>query len=348
MHRFTVDYNKDRTSQRSLMDRGFFLSGLPRLILLCRVFGHRPVVDGYNSQYGRQEERRARWVICDRCGIRPEPQGTLNPDDWNLGQPYTGPFNPTQPMSPIVRKQLIRQGHDAGIRLPGSWPANPTGAIGAQVIIGRSGFVSAKVKVGSGSSEQCLAANLSLGPLGAIYVHTEDHGRFLQRRLNGGESLSTESRVTGIDLHNGRLTWKLWAPRDTYFNDCPWWMGRSFAIDPRHYLFGKVTNRTVSTTEKLPATVRMPDGDTYEVTVYLEQWSTGRQRGRRRNHWTATWDCTPGASIPVGRGKDDSGGAFPIQHVTAATPDWPDLVAQAVADHTARERARRNYQHTAA
>ena len=346
MHRFTVDYSKDRPDRRTLMNRGYFLSGLPRLILLCRLFGHRPVVDGYNAKYGREEERRARWVECGRCGIRPEPQGTLDPDDWDLGQPYTGPFNPTQPMSPLVRKRLIRQGHDAGIRLPGFWPANPTSAIGAQVVIGRTFTTSAELKVGSGSSEQCLAAHISVGPLGAIYVHTEDHGQFIQRRLNGNPDLSTESRVTGIDFHRGRLTWNLWAPRDSSSRSTPWWMSGRIPIDPRHYLLGPVTNRKVSTTDKMPATVRMADGDTYEVTVHLVQWSIGRTRGRRRDHWTVDWNYKPG--IPYRAGDSYFSGNHPIQHVTADMPNWPALAAQSIADFFNHDRARHDYQHTAA
>lgn len=348
MHRFTVDYSKDRPDPRVLMNRGYFLHRLPRLIILCRLFGHRPTVDGYDSQYGREEERRARWVICGRCGIRPEPQGILNPDNWDLGQPYTGPFTRAKLLSPTVAKQLARGLKPVHQPIPGPWPAKPTSAVGAQVIIGRSNFISAQVKVGSGSSEQCLAADLSLGPLGAIYLHTEDHGQFIQRRLNAGKLLSTESRVTGIDVWRGRLEWRLWANRDTRSKDDPWWMHGSIPIDPRHYLFGKVTNRTVSTTEKTPATVTMPEGDTYEVTVRLEQWSIGRQRGRRRDHWTAVWDCSPGTSIPTGHGKDQSGGSFPIQHVTTNTPNWPAVVAQAVADRIARDRARHDYQHSTA
>ena len=173
MHRFTVDYSKDRPDPRTLMNRGFFLHDLPRLILLCRIFGHRPVVDGYDSQYGREEDRRARWINCGRCGIRPEPQGVLDPDEWNLGQRYTGAFLRTRPPSPTVAKKLAeRVLPPAPQPLPGPWPSNPTSAIGAQVIIGRAMSLSAQVKVGSRSSEQCLAAHLSLGPLGAIYVHT--------------------------------------------------------------------------------------------------------------------------------------------------------------------------------
>jgi len=347
VHRFTVDYNKDRTSQRSLMDRGFFLHGLPRLILLCRLFGHRPTVDGYNSRYGREEDRRARWVICGRCGLRPEPQGMVDPDDWDLGQRYTGEFTRTRPPSPTVAKKLAERGLAVPqTRLPGPWPKNPTSAIGAQVIIGRANFISAQVKVGSRISEQCLAANLSLGPIGAIYVHTEEHGRFIQHLLNPGRALSTESRETGISFWRGRLEWKLWAPRDTHSKTDPWWMRGSIPIDPRHYLFGKVTNRKVSATEKMPATVRMPEGDSYDVAVRLEQWSIGRQRGRRRDHWTAEWEYKPG--IPYRNGDSYFSGNHPIHHVTADTPRWPDLVAQSVADHITRDRARYNYEHTAA
>jgi hypothetical protein len=342
MHWFTVDYSKDRSADRwVLMNRGFFLSGLPRVILLCRLIGHRPVVDGYDSKYGPEEERRARWINCGQCGIRPEPQGWLDPDQWHLGQRYTGPFNPTQPMSPTVRKQLIRLGHDAGIRLPGDWSMNPESAVGAQVIIGRSNFVSAQLKVGSGSSEQCLAASISLGPLGAIYVHTEDHGRFIQRRFNGNRDLSTESRVTGVDLHRGRLNWKLWAPRDSSSKDDPWWWRGSIPIDPRHYLLGKVTNRQVSVTAKAPATVRMPDGEAYEVTVRLECWSIGRQRGRRREHWTLDWDCKPG--IPYRAGDSWFGGSQPVQHLTTDTPNWPQVAAEEIAARCVRDRARYGY-----
>lgn len=337
MHRFTVDYSKDRPDPRVLMNRGFFCHGLPRLILPCRLSGHRPVVDGYDSQYGDRD--RARWVICDRCGIRPEPQGFLDPDQWQLGQKYTGPFNPTQPMAPAARKKLISMGMDEGIRLPGAWPSNPTSAIGCQLIVGRTYGFSTEVKVGNPTSEQCLAGHISLGPIGALYAHTEDHGRFIQRRLN---NTKRESRETGLRLRHGRLEWRLWAPRDHSKKSDPWWMRGEVPVDPRHYLFGKVTNRSVSSTDKMPATVRMPEGDTYDVTVRLECWSIGRQRGRRREHWTAEWDYKPG--IPYRNGDSYYGGNHPIQHVTADTPDWPALVAASVADFIARNRASHDYQ----
>lgn len=345
MHRFSVDYSKDRPDPRVLMNRGFFLSGLPRLILTCRTFGHRPVVDGYDSMYGPQEQRRARWITCDRCGIRPEPQGHLDPEEWDLGQHYTGPFNPTQPLSPAVRKQLIRRGHDAGIRQPGAWPANPDSAIGAQVIIGRSSFLSARIKVGSRSSEQCLAVNLSLGPLGAIYLHAEDHGRFLQRRLNGNKDLATESREIGIDFDHGRLSWTLWANRDTWSKDDPKWMRGSIPVDPRHHLLGPRKNCKVSETDKVPAVVRMPEGDSYDVTVHLEQWETRRTRGRARTFWRAEWACKKG--IPVRnhdwKGDETYSCSWQIEGVTPDNPRWPHVVAAAAAEQCSRGRARYGY-----
>jgi len=94
-HRFTVDYRKrDGERPGTLLNRGYFLTGLPRLILLCRLLGHRPVVDGTT---GYRDRPGHRWVCCDRCGVRPDPQGQLDPDRWNIGDRYTGPFDRTRP-----------------------------------------------------------------------------------------------------------------------------------------------------------------------------------------------------------------------------------------------------------
>lgn len=345
MHRFTVDYSKDRPDPRVLMNRGFFLHGLPRLIAACRIFGHKPVVDGYDSKYGPEERRRSRWVICDRCGIRPDPQGNLDPDQWQLGQPYTGPLTgrhfPEQAAHQLAKRGIVHRTPTT----PGPWPTRPESAVGAQVIIGRSNIIGAHIKVGSSSSEQCLAANLSLGPLGAIYVHTEDHGRFLQRRLNGNQDLSTESRESGISIHGGRLSWTLWSNRDTWSKTDPAWMRGSFHIDPRHHLLGPLKNHKVSETDRVPAVVRMPEGDTHEVTVHLEQWERRRTRGRAQTYWMAQWDCKAG--IPVRnhdwKGDETFSCSWPIRGVTPDNPRWPYVIAAAAAEDCSRERARYNY-----
>ena len=86
----TVDYAKDHEGGPwTLLSRGFRLHDVPRLMLLCRLLGHRPVVDGYGPT--GPGLHAARWVVCDRCGVRPDPQGALDPEHWSVGQPYTAP-----------------------------------------------------------------------------------------------------------------------------------------------------------------------------------------------------------------------------------------------------------------
>lgn len=343
MHRFTVDYSKDRPDRRVLMDRGFFLHGLPRLIALCRLLGHKPTVDGYNSKYGREEERRARWVFCGRCGIRTDPQGVLDPNEWDLGQPYTGPVSNAPRLSPVVRKRLAERGLEpTSTGLPGPWPKNPTSAIGAQVIIGRSSFLSIGFKVGSGSSEQCLAANISLGPLGAIYVHTEDHGQFIQRWLNGSKDLSNESRETGISIWHGRLEWKLWAPRDSRSKDDPWWMRGSIHLDPRHYLLGGRVCDVEKLTEKTDATVTMPDGSVHAVQVRLERWTSGRKRGRKTVRYEADWSSREGIPVRFDNAWYGSGVTVPEQSVDNG--QWIQEACTQIAAQCTKERVRNDYQ----
>lgn len=338
MHRFTVDYRKHRPDHGALVNRGYFLNGLPRLIALCRLLGHKPVVDGYDSQHGDKE--CARWVCCDRCGIRPEPQGFLDPDQWNLGQRYIGPFNPTQPMSPVVRKQLTSRGHDAGIRQPGAWPSKPTSDIGAQLIIGRSyGGAGFDIKVGSPTSEQCLAAHISLSPLGALHVHTEDHGRWIQKLLNNKE---WESRETGLRLERGSFSWRVWAPRDSSSIHDPWWMRGSVHIDPRHYLLGPDRGNCTRHSPETQATVYMPDGTQYDVTLTLERWERGRTRGRKAVTWEADWSCRGG--IPVRFDRSVHGANVKVGEQSATSEQWIQEACAAIAAKCAQDRARYGYE----
>lgn len=345
MYVHTVDYDKDRPDPKVLLHRGYFANGLPRLMPLCRAFGHKPVVDGYDSKYGDRD--RARWIACDRCGVRPDPQGFLDPDEWDVGQPCTGPFSPGQPMSPTVRKQLLRTGNDAGIRQPGAWPTRPEGAIGAELVIGRSRSIGIGFKVGNAGSEQPLAAHIGLGRLGALYVHTERHGRGIQRRLN---PTGFESRETEIDFHHGRVWWNVWAPRDEHKASDPKWMRGNANINPAHYLLGPRKGEIIDRTDKEPTTVHMPDGTTYDVTVQLEKWQRGRPRGKKTIHWTLTWDCGPG--IPVRnhdwKGDEYFGGNMPFPTATAGAHQWVQAAAALIAEHCAADRARYNYRAPAA
>jgi hypothetical protein len=284
-------------------------------------------------------------VACDRCGMRANPQGNLDPDQWDIGQPYTGPLTPTKPLVETVVKQLARRGiKPAQAGQPGPFPAQPVGTVGGEVHIGKSKWrtVGIDFKIGNCGSEQVLAASLRLGPLGSLYLHTEDHGRWLQRRLN---PTGYQSRETGLSLYQGRLSWQVWARRDGHRATDPKWMSGSVSIDPRDYLLGPSRNRKVSETERMPVTVYMPEGDTHQVTVHLEQWETRRTRGRATTYWMAEWDCKAG--IPIRnhdwKGDETFSCTWMIEGVTPDTPRWPYILAAKAAEQCTRDRARYGY-----
>jgi hypothetical protein len=315
VHTFTIDRSKDRPDPRVLLHRSYHAHGVPRLMALCRLLGHKPVVDGYDSEHNSD---RARWVCCDRCGVRPEPQGPLGADRWNLGDRYTG-------------------------ALPGPWPDKPEGALGAELIIGRSHSIGADIKVGNPGSEHVLEAHIGLGPVGALYVNTERFGQWIQRRLN---PVGYNSREIGFSIYDGDLSWKLWAKRDKWSKTDPKWMQGSFSIDPRQHLLGPRRNYKLSETEKVPVVVRMPEGDNYDVLVHLERWETRRTRGRARTFWRAEWESEAG--IPVRnhswKGDEYYSSSWVIDGVTPDTPRWPYILAAKAAEQCTRDRARYGYQ----
>ena len=315
----SIDRNSGNDRQAALLvSRTFWISDVPRLIPLCRLLGHKPVVDGTDTP--------RRWVACDRCGMRADPQGNLDPDRWDIGQPYTGPLT----ASPSGR--------------PGPFPAPPVGTVGGAFHIGKSKWrtVGIDVKVGNCGSEQVLAASLRLGPLGSLYLHTEDHGRWLQRRLN---PTGYQSRETGLSYYQGRLSWNLWARRDEHRATDPKWMSGSIVIDPRHHLLGPARNRKVSETDRVPVTVYMPEGDTHQVTVHLEKWETRRSRGRASTYWLAQWSSEAG--IPVRnhdwKGDNTYSASWVVEGVTPDMPRWPYLLAAKAAEQCTRDRARYGY-----
>lgn len=340
MHARSINRNRGDDRQPTLfVSRTFWVSDVPRLIPLCRLLGHKPVVDGTSTP--------CRWVVCDRCGVRANPQGNLDPDQWDIGQPYPGPFNTEPPLSPTVRKQFERKGiTPARAGEPGPVPAHPTSTVGGEIHLGKSKWrtVGIDFKVGNPGSEQVLAASLRLGPLGSLYLHTEDHGRWLQRRLN---PTGYQSREIGLSLYGGRLSWKAWARRDEHRASDPKWMSGSVRIDPRDHLLGPLRNHKVDQTDDVPATVRMPEGDTYDVTVRLEKWESRRARSRRpgRIYWLAQWDCKKG--IPVRnhswKGDETFSCSWRIDGVTPDNPRWPLILAATAAQQCSRDRAHYNY-----
>ncbi|MCI3246283.1 hypothetical protein [Streptomyces spinosisporus] len=342
MHRFSVNY-RERDGQRrgTLLNRGYFASSLPRLILACRLLGHRPVVDGtegFNDRPGH------RWVCCDRCGVRPDPQGHLDPDRWDIGDRYDGPLDGVRP--PYPSREEIKQRAEQGLPLyerepvPGPWPGKPTGDVGAQLIIGKSfpGW-DAELKIGNAGSEHTLAAHLRLHPFGAIYLHTERFGTWLQRRLN---PTGYESRVISLGIQHGGIDWKLWAKRDESSRDDPWWMRGTIKLDPRDRLFGRSRYEYEDIGEPLTVTVRMPHGDDHEVRLKLQKCTDGRNR-RRFHSWTVDWFTRPG--IPTkqrGRGLV-LGSAVDVSAASVEGGTWPAEAAAAIAARMTADRTQYGY-----
>lgn len=339
MHRYSVDYLKDRDAIRkrgTLVDRGFWIHGIPRPLILCRTFGHKPVVDG---TAGFRGEPGARWVCCDRCGVRPEPQGVLDPTQWDIGDRYNGPFDgvPHDYKTP-TGQQILKANKARTTSSPGQWPDNPTWKFGGQAILGRTFTgLSAQVKIGNCGSEHTLAAHLRIDPLCALYLHTERLGTWLQRRLN---PVGYDSRVIGVDITLGSIYWKLWAKRDGGEAQQPRWQAGSIKIDPRDKLLGRRRYWYTDEGEPVTATVRMPHGDDHEVTLQLQRQEFGREKlHRRKKAWTVDWDGVGIPTKPGGRGHI-TGSGVEVSDASVRKGMWPLEAAANIAKSITAMRTR--------
>lgn len=356
MHAHHVNYLKrdaadGRRYRGQLVNVGFFLHGVPRLMPLCRLLGHRPVVDGTGQWKTNGDGERygnpSRWVVCDRCGLRGEPQGQLDADRWNIGDRYDGQYAPLLPRGRHVTVGVDRAADGRPTYPPGRIPSSGDGALGGQLVIGRPhrtfGF---DWKVGNPGSEHTLAASLHLWPLGSLYLHTEEFGRGIQRRLNNRGGY--HSRVIGLELTDGRLSWKLWAKRDEWSRSDPWWQRGDLNLRVRDHLFGprrySYTDVPGGTTTRI---VRMPESD-YLVELTLRRQTLGRKRWPwKRRSFTVRWE-TPGEGIPFrrrpswkGAGICSSSVAVDERSVRAGT--WPDSAATAIAAKLTANRTREEW-----
>jgi hypothetical protein len=345
LHAFTVDYLKrDGRRRGELLSRGFFVHGLPRLIPLCRLFGHRPVVDGTNpirvagNTYGAPGYR---WVCCDRCGVRGQPQGHLDPQVWVVGDRYVGPWL-DEPVADLEQK-LTRRSEERGFELPGPIDPHPKGEVGGQLVIGtQHSKLGWELKVGNGGSEHTLAAQVNLGWLGALYLHTSRFGTGIQRRLNPA---GYESRLVGVRWWDGRLEWRLWSKRDSGSrhgpNREPWWMRGELDLRIRRRLLGpKRYEYTDVPDAQVPRIVRMPEGD-YLVQLKLQRCTFGRRRGRKKHSWNVDWE-TVGQGIPT-RGPTRGrilGSGVTVSHRAVQTGTWPAEAATAIAAAATQDRIR--------
>lgn len=316
----TADYKaQGRDVPRALVNRGFWLH-LPRLTLTCRLAGHKPVVDGTSGFNGRPGWR---WVCCDRCGIRPEPQGALDPANWDIGM--------RAPATPAAFGVQVQ---------PGTWPASPEGVIGGQLIIGGRVTAGVSVKVGNAGSEHVLAAHACVPWLGALYLHSDGFGQWVQRRLN---PVGYESRVIEASVHDRHLSWRLWVLRDSGLRQ-GWragWRAGYVKIGPRDILLGEKRYSYVGEAAPVTVAVTMPDGDSYDITMQLQRQSFGRPGRRQKLSWTVK--CSHQEGIPH-RDHDWKDGlcgwSVPVSGEAAQRGTWPREAAAASAAKVAAMRIR--------
>lgn len=294
-----------RTRRWTLFNRTWRLTGVPRLALTCRVVGHLPVVDGTAPRTTSRPDGTvhtdpgARWVACARCLVRGDPQGSLDPAVFAIGEPYRGPWFRIPARGPERWDAL----QDRKLRFypPGPIAEHATTDISGQLVIGphyRPHRVGWQAKIGNDSSENSFSGAIYLGWLGSFYWNTGSFGRGVARRLNPGQHYT--SRVTGFDLELKQFSWKLWAPRDSWSRDDPKWMQGSVNLNPVDRICGpRRYSYTAVDGGQVHRIVRTPDGKEYLVRLRLERRTLARRRWSRTRHaWTVDWHCE-GRGIPV-------------------------------------------------
>ncbi|MEU8195256.1 hypothetical protein AB0C10_15895 [Microbispora amethystogenes] len=295
MYGHTLDYQaRDGQERGVLMNRGWWLHNTPRLIPLCRLLGHRPVVDGYGPHERGLDPRR--WVACDRCGLRPDPKGVLDPEQWAIGQRYTGPFV-AEKEPYVLTTELVRRSMDrmlTGHFPPGPWPRRPTGTVGGQVLLGRTwGVFSIGLDLCPEGHDHTLRLHAQINPLFFISIHLDYHGRWLTRRLLPRGAF--DGREIGLSLSEWSLRWSLWRREGHWSRDQPKWWGGSINLDLVERLLGP--KRYSYTDEAGPefGWVALPEGDSYQVKLTLQRRRLGRPRSRRvQEAWSVSWESDRG------------------------------------------------------
>ncbi|MFI6909676.1 hypothetical protein ACIBKY_51035 [Nonomuraea sp. NPDC050394] len=325
--------------------RRFWLHDVPRLMLWCRLRGHRPVVDGHGPI--AKGLHAARWVVCDRCGVRPDPQGNLDPEQWDIGQPYDGPWTPlTRDLAASAWTELLgltqRPVHRDDARKPGRWPDKPTGTLGAELVLGKTfGVFSAEVTIGCAGDEHPISCHLRLWPFGALYLHTEAFGAWLQRRLIPD---GYYSRVINISVDEWTIRWQWWAREDEWAREDPWWMHGRISLDLVEKLFGPKRYSYETVNGPTLGLVHMPDGDSHQVQLVLQRRRYGRPRRKRAAwSWVVKWTAnSPGIETRPGKSGILSS-AVEVPADTVQTGAWATLACGLIAHKLTADRIRNGY-----
>lgn len=300
MHWFSIDYRKDEPHKKYLLNKGFWVY-LPRLVLRCRLLGHKPVVDGTE---GFQGQPGYRWVACNRCGLRPDPQGVVRPEV-EVGTPYKAGFG-------VADANTVLQA-------PGYWPQHPEGTIGIQTTVWGYPGLGINFTVGSPGADHTLSGHLHLGRLFGLYWTLDRFGTWVQRRL---VPTGYDSRVIALKLTDRYLHWELWAKENRWSHLDHRWMEGSINVSPLDRVLGPKRYTYTPVGDSEVVFVRWPDGKDYDLKVQLQRTTLGRQRGKKSLSWTA--ECSSPNGIPLGPGDWISRWSVPVSDFAATSGLWPE------------------------
>lgn len=369
-------HDQDEGRQGWLAHYRIGVHGIPRAFT-CRLFGHRPVVDGYgnigDTWPGGHPRDVKRWVACGRCDERPAWQGDLPPALFpKLGASYEGEW--VTPLEAELRGRQVAEARDRYYReqrrarddgsenvpyveppnfdLMPAWPSTswsprmaeqqgPRGAVNLTVCAWArkwSGWPGIGFEVSLGDGETPIDAHVHLAKLGAVYLGLERYGAALAARLYGRNM--PETRRWGVELSGLERSWSFqWKIAATEANRRTWRYGY---IDLTDKLLGKVTVNDHAVDSKR-VTVPLPEGG-YPATVELRRVT--RRRPRTRMTTLYRYDITPDVAIPEpGKGEnswDIDDDATYSQSGPCAGPDseWVTAAVTGLAQSVMRQRER--------
>jgi hypothetical protein len=279
--------------------------------------------------------RLAGWPATDAASGLTR-RGNLPAARFQLGQPYT---------HDLYRQEFVQAMRELGATTwgPGPWPDTPTGTLGGELVIGKTfGVFAVEVKVGNCGSEQTLAAHVRLWPFGALYLHTERFGTWLQRHVN---LTGYESRVISLSVDGWRISTQLWARRDSWSRDDPWWMHGSVSLDLVEKVFGPKRYSYETVDGPVLGWVKMAEGDSHQVQLTLRRQRPGRTRLNplAKWSWTVEWEAnSPGIETRPGKsGIISSSVRVPDEAIEARC--WDMLACALIARKLSDDRAQYGY-----
>ncbi len=197
-------------------------------------------------------------------------------------------------------------------------------------------------EVGCAGGDNTLATHIRLNPLGALYLHTEGFGTWLQRRLN---PKGYTARVIEVSVSEWTLRWKLWAREHEWSRDDPWWMHGSVSFDLVEKLLGPKRYSSRPVEGPVMGWILMPEGDRHQVQLTLKRVRLGRPRAEwaAKYHWAVEWEsATPIVTRP-GRGGTTAA-SVPVPEEAVEARCWDVLACTLAAKQLSERRTAYGYQ----